>query len=362
MPKPFADVSARTQVRRLRELARTALPAWGLRDATLRLLFHGYNTTFRVDAADGRRYALRVNTQPGKTAQHLAGEVAWLAALSAETALHVPTPQRTRDGALSAVVTSPDHDWALPVVLFSWLDGRNLGNRWTADQAHAVGVAMATLHDHAERWTMPAGASFSDFGSVLTDLPNRLGDHRALSAEQSALLVEAMNRAQHFQDEVFAAGPVIPLHADLHGGNLKWRRGVSPSSTGGGVSTSSTDGGVWTSVLSVFDFDDAGYGPPALDLAISAYYLRDDEGAEVAMKAGYATVRPLPAVTDEQFEAMVAGRNLLLVNDVIEQPNADTQAMTPAYVAASVRRLRHWLDTGRYRRTLLDGEQPAAAR
>lgn len=55
------------------------------------------------------------------------------------------------------------------------------------------------------------------------------------------------------------------------------------------------------------------------------------------MKAGYATVRPLPAVTDEQFEAMVAGRNLLLVNDVIEQPNADTQAMTPAYVAARPR-------------------------
>ncbi len=80
---------------------------------------------------------------------------------------------------------------------------------------------------------MPAGASFSDFGSVLTDLPNRLGDHRALSAEQSALLVEAMNRAQHFQDEVFAAGPVIPLHAVLHGGNLKSRRGVSTSSTDG---------------------------------------------------------------------------------------------------------------------------------
>ncbi|MEZ5201474.1 MAG: phosphotransferase [Micropruina glycogenica] len=287
--------------------------------------------------------------------------MAWLAALSAETALHVPTPQRTRDGALSAVVTSPDHDWALPVVLFSWLDGRNLGNRWTADQAHAVGVAMATLHDHAERWTMPAGASFSDFGSVLTDLPNRLGDHRALSAEQSALLVEAMNRAQHFQDEVFAAGPVIPLHADLHGGNLKWRRGVSTSSTDGEVSRSSTGGGVSTSVLSVFDFDDAGYGPPALDLAISAYYLRDDEGAEVAMKPGTPPSPFTGRLRAEQFEAMVAGRNLLLVNDVIEQPNADTQAMTPAYVAASVRRLRHWLDTGRYRRTLPDGEQPAVS-
>ncbi|MEZ5201475.1 MAG: hypothetical protein R2742_09265 [Micropruina glycogenica] len=47
MPKPFADVSARTQVlRRLRELARTALPTWGRRDATLRLLFLGATPAF----------------------------------------------------------------------------------------------------------------------------------------------------------------------------------------------------------------------------------------------------------------------------------------------------------------------------
>lgn len=90
-----------------------------------------------------------------------------------------------------------------------------------------------------------------------------------------------MNRAQHFQDEVFAAGPVIPLHADLHGGNLKWRRGVSTSSTDGEVREArpavGLDQRAERSIL-----DDAGYGPPALDLAISAYYLRDDEGAEVA--------------------------------------------------------------------------------
>ena len=49
---------------------------------------------------------------------------------------------------------------------------------------------------------------------------------------------------------------------------------------------------------------------------------------------------------------MVAGRNLLLVNDVIEQPNADLQAMVPAYVADSVARQRQWLNSGRWVRRL----------
>ncbi|MBK8447741.1 MAG: phosphotransferase [Micropruina sp.] len=328
MVKPFAEVTSRTQVNRLRRLAREALPAWGLGDASLTLLNHGYNTTFRVDLPDGGRFALRVNTQPHKTAAHLRAEVAWLAALSAQTGLRVPTPQPTTTGTLSAAAPSPDHGRALPLVLFSWLPGRNLGERWTRTQARAVGAAMAGLHDHATGWTMPADAELPLFDDVLTDLPNRLADHPALDAEARRVLTAAYERAQRLQDEAFAGATIIPLHADLHGHNLKWH----------------------DSRLAVFDFDDAGLGVPALDLAISAYYLRDDQASEQALLAGYASVRPLPSVTPEQFEAMVAGRNLLLVNDLIDQPNADLRAMVPGYVATSVTRLRHWLRTGVFRR------------
>ena len=155
MPKPFADVTARTQVERFRRLARTALPAWGLRDATLRLLNHGYNTTFRVDTTDGRRFALRVNTMPFKTPEHLLAEVSWLAAVSEETGLRVPTPQPTLEGRWSATVPSPGHGRDLPLVLFSWLEGPNIGSRWTLTQARTVGAALATVHDHAERWPLP---------------------------------------------------------------------------------------------------------------------------------------------------------------------------------------------------------------
>lgn len=328
MPKPFADVSARTQVKRFRELAHAALPAWGLQHATLRLLNHGYNTTFRVDTAQGQRFALRVNTMPFKTPEHLLAEVTWLAAISEQTGLRVPTPQRTRDGRWSASTWSAGHGRHLPVVLFSWLDGPNIGNRWSLVQARTVGAAMAALHNHAERWTMPPGAALTLFDNVLTDLPNRFGDHPALDAEARAVLTAAYQRAQLLQDAAFATGPVIPLHADLHGDNLKWHQGR----------------------LSVFDFDDAGLGVPSLDLAISAYYLRDSQEMEDALLAGYASVRTLPQVTAEQFEAMVAGRNLLLVDVLLEQQNADLQAFVPTYVAASVPRLRAWLQTDRYRR------------
>lgn len=184
------------------------------------------------------------------------------------------------------------------------------------------------LHDHASSWRPPEGADLPLFDGVLTDLPNRLGDHPALDAEARAVLTAAHAHAQDLQDRAFAAGEAIPLHADLHGGNLKWHRGR----------------------LSVFDFDDAGLGVPALDLAIAVYYLRDDAAAEDALAAGYAGVRALPRVSAEVFEGMVAGRNLLLVDDLIEQPNAELRTLIPGYVANSVQRLRAWLETGRYRR------------
>ncbi len=63
-----------------------------------------------------------------------------------------------------------------------------------------------------------------------------------------------------------------------------------------------------------------------------------------------AGVRPLPEVSAEVFEGMVAGRNLLLVDDLLEQQNADLRAFIPEYTESSVRRLRAWLETGRYRR------------
>lgn len=116
------------------------------------------------------------------------------------------------------------------------------------------------------------------------------------------------------------------IHADLHFRNVKW---VDDR-------------------LGVFDFDDAGWGVPALDMAISAYYVRDLPGKEDALRSGYAAVRPLPDCSDEEFEALVAARNFTLLNFVVESVTTGFDEFASTYLQTSAARFRHYLRTGRF--------------
>lgn len=324
----FEDRSVRGQVARLRPLAVEVLRRYSIDVAALRLLNHGFNTTFRVDTTDGRRFALRLNVNSRRTDSFIGAEMAWLAALAEETDLWVPVPQRTHDGALLTHVHSPDLDRHLPAALFSWLPGRDLGDDASDVQMRAVGRATAALHAHGERWQPPPGTSLPPIDTVLMDLPYQLGhDHPLLSSADHQLIDEAFERVQRQYDALFAGVDRQPLHADLHVWNLKWHRGR----------------------LAVFDFDDSGIGVPAQDLAISAYYLRDNAAQEAALLEGYQELRSLPPFTSEQYEAMVASRNLVLLNDVVTTTNAEFLAILPRYVPNSIIKLRAYLETGVFR-------------
>ena len=346
----FADLGERAQVARLRPLALDALTHHPIAVDRLRLLNHGFNTMFRVDTTDGRPFALRLNVNSRRSAANLLAESSWLRALTADTDLTVPVPQVTIEGATSVVLPFPELGRPVTATLFSWLPGRNLGDTATAPQMWAVGRAAATLHDHAARWTMPAGAELPPIDRPLMDVESRFGtEHPLLTPERLAVIGAALADVQARYDELFAAAPATsgrgrtgaagrdadggpvcrPLHADLHHGNLKWYRGK----------------------LSVFDFDDSGVGRPIQDLAIAAYYLRfrGDPALETAMLDGYASLRPVPAHTARQYEAIVASRNLVLLNDVFETTIPEWQKLLPRYVANSVLKLQAYLDTGVYR-------------
>ena len=328
----FEDRSVRGQVARLRPTALAALAHYPIEVSSLRLLNHGFNTTFRVDSVDGRRFSLRLNVNSRRTDAFIGAEMAWLAALSAETDVWAPTPQRSRDGALLVHVEFADLARTLPAALFEWLPGPNLGDHATPVQMREVGKLTADLHTHGERWSPPAGTELPAIDTILMDMPYRLGDdHPLLSAADHDLIDLAFSHVQAHYDALFAGARRHPLHADIHGGNLKWYRGR----------------------LSVFDFDDSGVGVPAQDLAISAYYLRDNVAQETALLEGYQMVRSLPSYTTDQYEAMVASRNLVLLNELITTTNAQFLAMLPTYVPRSIVKLRNYLDTGRYRHDLV---------
>ena len=332
----FEQRSTRSQVARLRRVAERALQVYPFEAARLRLLLHGYNTTFRVDTTDGRTFALRLNVNSRRSDEHLAAEAAWLAALADDPVvaarISVPAPVPTDDGSLRTTAPSDDLDRDLPVLVMSWLPGRELDDP-DVDGARALGEAMATLHDHAARWSVPAGAALPDVDDPIHEMNAVVAADRSVTtADQRAVFAATHDRVAALIAELRAdpSMPIVPIHADLHGRNVKWFR----------------------KRIAVFDFDDACTGTPVHDLAISLYYLRDDDPIEHALLDGYASVRPLPEYEQQHLEAIIAARNLVLAGDVLGIATADIRDMAPDYLARSATKLQAYLDTGRYRHAI----------
>ncbi len=328
---PFADLDDDAQVEVLRPAALAGAAAFGLDVARMEPVAHAFNTTFALDTVAGERWALRVHTNSVSTPENVRAQLAWQRALAEESEVEVPAPRQTRDGEWFAEVACPGFGGPVLVTVSGWLDGPDVGEP-DAEVTSALGRAMARLHQHAAGWRVPDGASLARFDTPLFGDPDLLADLPRLDGGDRTVLDRAREQCDDAFGRLLRNGqPLHVLHADLHGGNLKWRRGT----------------------LAVFDFDDCGLGLPVLDLAITAFYLRDGtEAGERALRAGYAEVAAVPEVDPADFEALVAARQLLLANALLSTTTADLRGEAADYLVTTVARLHHWLGTGRFTRAL----------
>lgn len=322
----YAALSRRSQIRRMRAAARRALADYGLADAELRVVNHDFNTTFRVTAADGSRAALRINVNSRFGPDEVAAEAEWVGAVGRESDVAVPPLLPTLDGRAATATTCAGIDRPLAAVLYGWIEGRDLGQPAPIRGLEALGQAAALLHRHAETWQSPALTHRPDQAMPLMGDPDRItAPDRRITATQRSILADALARITDLTASEFG-GPTQLIHADLHVWNARWHTGR----------------------LTVFDFDDCGLGTPLQDLAISTYYVRDQPGAEAALRRGYERERPFPDHEPEVFEALVAARNLVLLNDMLENVTADMAEFLPGYTAKTVGRMRSYLKTGRF--------------
>jgi len=324
----YHDLDEAEQIEALRPAALAAATAFGLEVARMEPVLHGYNTTFAVDDARGRRFALRVGTNSHSTPEHAAAQQAWLADLAEHTDVSAPEPLRAVDGRWWVEVGSSPLDGRVLVTVASWLEGPD-GDELDEHAARQLGRTMARLHEHAERWRPPEGSSLPRLDSPLFGDADLLTVVPGLDARERAVLSKSRERADDAFERLHRDAELRPIHADLHGGNLKWHGGR----------------------LAVFDFDDSGFGLPVLDLAISAFYLRGgDPAPERALLAGYAELAPLPEVSPADFEALVASRQLLLANALLSSSTASLRAEAAPYLRTSIGRLERWLRTGAFTR------------
>lgn len=324
MPRPYTRLTVRGQVARLRPKALEACRVFGLPEPRVRLLSHGFNTTFAVCSRD-ERYALRLNTNSVRSREEISAEVAWTSALSQRDDVWVPTPFRTSAGAPMAELEWDELGRPLYAVLYSWLPGRVAYPVASPRIAEQLGRATRALHRHALDWRPPPGAALKAFDSILFHKPLRLVE-RGFCGDLG-VFKEVECRANNVLRRL-ASKARMPIHSDLHLQNLKVQRGK----------------------VSVFDFDDCCVGHPLIDVAVSLFYLRRTvscDGMEEAYWRGL-DLAPSDLSSDEDREALTAGRGLMLCNELFDMQTADIIAVAADYAKVTEIRLRHYLDTGRF--------------
>lgn len=328
---PFDRLTGRGQARRVRVLAKNALGHYDLAVERMQLMQHLFNTLFRLDTADGRRFVLRVNRAGGRSLTDIRSETAWLVALRRDTDLVVPEPLASRDGRLVVEAEAPDIPEPRHCVIFGWIPGHNVRRSLSPRITYLMGEAMAKLHDHVDSFQPPPGFTDLTLAKVMAyggpeqleaEVPNP-----ALTPKRRALLREAVERAQEAVDHIYQdqQGRRF-IHADLHYGNIR------------------LDGGR----LHVIDFDDSLWGYPVQDIGISLFYLQHlPNFAELraAFMEGYCSLRPSPEDYPGQIDAMIVQRRLDLFSYLIQAEHPAVRAMVPTLLERSEPVLREWLDS-----------------
>jgi Ser/Thr protein kinase RdoA (MazF antagonist) len=247
---PFASSSYLAQVRRLRNLAETALTRFPIRGGKLHFLNHAENTTFRVDAANGKKYLLRVHRDGYHSEAAIMEELSWLKNISATTELSVPSPIYSKAGTLLESVVSPGIPSPRFCAMFEWVPGKFIFKSTREQDAFQLGKLIAELQattkrikvKHRRYWDAEGllGLTSPKFGSVQNLSGISAGEQKIISQSRTEIYSYLRNFEKKFPERQSM------IHADLHFGNFL----------------------VQKESLGAIDFDDCGFGFHGYDLAV----------------------------------------------------------------------------------------------
>jgi Ser/Thr protein kinase RdoA (MazF antagonist) len=286
-------------------LVLAALRRYGVRPRRIRPLAAD---VVRVDADNGRTFALRCRPRSDRAFGDIPLEIAWMAALRSDTNIRPPEPVPGLDGALIQDVQVPEAQEPCDCVLFGWMPGPTLAARLTLENVYLLGELSARLHTHAATFHPPVALS----ERTLDQLIGR-GEREVLFSHKHPAFLPPARRAlfervaERFQATVAAlqadrTGRQV-IHADLHPKNVKVHRGR----------------------LRPLDFYEVIWGYAVQDVALTLYDLRFFTNSRPhgyaalrdAFQRGYAACLPWPETQAGQIDTLVAGRRLRQANWVL---------------------------------------------
>ena len=321
MGSEFFELPLEEQQESLTAFASELLKIYGINDAKVSCINFEFNATFAVESDSGIKYALRININSNRTAENMQAEVQWVRHLNRTSGINTPTPIATLKDQFIVSGLHADSGQTLYGVMYSWLDGEEIGDEPTMEQLHEVGRAIARLHQESTDFALSGDVAlptFNDFFWGTEDFT--FSEKSMLSVKDRRLIEQARDMIMHYTNELYESSPVHIIHADFHGWNLMWHEHQ----------------------LSIFDFDDCGFGLEVQDLAVALYYL-DTPEQDAALLNGYKSVKPLPTYSELAMKALLLQRRLLLLNYLFETKNQEHKEMLPAYLEKSLERVSTFL-------------------
>jgi Ser/Thr protein kinase RdoA (MazF antagonist) len=300
------------QLALLQDVATAALGRYRLPSGcTAALLNLSENATYRIDAPDGRRWALRIHRDGYQSNQAIASELAWAIDLRRTGVAVTPHPIAGADGEFIQEIAREGPGAARRMVLFDWESGMEPGIEDHLEASfEALGEIAARMHIHARQWRRP-----SWFTRHSWTFETALGESRPHWGRWRDGVGMDRERAKLFQRTVDLIGRRLAaygmgsdrfglIHADLRLANLL------------------IDG----RTVKVIDFDDCGFSWYMYDAATPVSFHEHAPqvpGLIENWKAGYRKVLPLPKEDEAEIPTFVMLRRILLVAWVASHIEAD---------------------------------------
>jgi Ser/Thr protein kinase RdoA (MazF antagonist) len=299
--KPFDELTQRGKSARLLSLAEAAVRAYPIAAPRVRLLAKHTNVLYRVDAADGARYLLRVCAPGEHSLRDHQIEALWLESLAHEADIAAPRLVANHDGLLitqMAIVGIPD---GRRCMVFTWVPGRSMHETANIENYEKLGTLMARLHQHAAAMIVPEDMRPMRWDKAFYFPSDPVVVYDTAKAGVFPLgWFETIRQAEHIVNaelaKLFAFARPQLIHGDLHANNVH----------------------VYKGELYALDFEDVIWGFPAQDIAVTLYDARKhrDDYADVrdALQRGYERVAAWPVESDRQLETLLAARMLMFIN------------------------------------------------
>ena len=298
----FDGLSHEGQLACLQELAEAAIQRYDLPSGlSVQMINLSENATYKVEAPDGRRWALRVHREGYHSKMAIASELAWLMDLRQSNVVVTPLPIQAKDGEIIQVTPHPRLQRPRHVVLSGWETGTEPGiGEDLSEPFEILGEVTAQMHRHARQWRRPPG-----FTRHVWDFETSLGETRPHWGRwRDGMGVDA-EKAKLFGRTVALIGKRLAVygqgterfglaHCDLRLANLL------------------VDG----KAVKVIDFDDCGFSWYMYDAATPvSFYEHEPQVPELieSWKKGYRRAAELAKADEDEIPTFIMLRRLLLV-------------------------------------------------